>query len=443
MSTAPHPYQPAPALRFSSPAGARHLLLSPQKLEEAWRHSSGHLARWPIPSLKINQYLVLSCVSPPTPYHFTAFHTAYDTFSKDFDGNIDLLALRTTAHNLGISLTEEEAIDELVYADIDGDGKVNFTDFLNIITDSKRFIQAVAPKKGDMETVDARGILFFELLSKLVETSMLPRKTTVNIVSYYRQKFLESTGKRTWRSDSINAESKGKRCPKKGSLQKSKSTTMSAFAGAAHICVMNDKELESYVEQLQATITPSDSPYAQVPIFPMIPNNDGMMKGKPKKDFHKQRRMQPISSFEDHFFHKKRWLKQEPKSSIALKPSLALTAELKQRRRHLTFDNLDEIRREVKKATDSYRRAIAVRERNKSLKLWRRVRGGEIGLETGNPSFYQTFSTYSWSWNICQELLTPRELQEYDNKFYHSICRSSTPADKQINAVGRQKQSKN
>ncbi|XP_061446886.1 EF-hand calcium-binding domain-containing protein 3 isoform X2 [Rhineura floridana] len=372
-----------------------------------------------------------------------AFRNAYDTFSKDFDGTIDIGALQNTAHNLGVTLTEEEAFDELMYADTDGDGKVNFTDFLNIITDSKRFIQAVAPKKSDVETVDARGILFFELLSKLVESSMLPRKTTVNIVSYYRQKFLESTGKRAWRSDSIT-EGKGHR--KKRSLKKSQSTSMSAFAGAARICVMKDKELQSYVEHLQGSIAPSDSPYSQVPIFPLIPNQDGPMKGKPRKDIPKleqQRKMEPISSFEDHFFHNKRWLNQEPKPSKDPRPSLTLTPQLTRRRRRLTFDNLDEIRQEVKKATDAYRTAIAVRERNKSLKLWRRVRGAEIGLETGNPSFYQTFSTYSWSWNVCQELLTPRELREYDSKLYHnSTCRSSTPPDKLIRAGGRQKGSK-
>ncbi|KAH0626928.1 hypothetical protein JD844_002231 [Phrynosoma platyrhinos] len=368
-----------------------------------------------------------------------AFRDAYDTFSKDLDGNVDLSALETTAYKLGINLTEEEAFDELVYADTDGDGKVNFTDFLNIITDSKRFIQAVAPKKGDMETVDAQGILLFELVSKLVETSMLSRKTTVNIVSYYRKKFLEATGKKAWRADSIDEDAQRRRRAKKGTVAKARSTPMSAFAGAARICVMNDKELREYLEHLQGTIKPSESPYAQVPIFPLIPNRDILLKGRPKKDLQKleaQRRMEPLSSFEDHFFRKKRWLKQEPQPSKAHKTSLTLTPDLTRRR--LTLNNLDEIRKEVKRVTTAYRMSIALRERNKSLKLWRRLRGGEIGLETGNPTFYQTFSTYSWSWNVCQELLTPRELREYDNKLYRGASRLSGPAEKEIRAGGRQ-----
>ncbi|XP_034991003.1 uncharacterized protein LOC118094583 [Zootoca vivipara] len=371
-----------------------------------------------------------------------AFRNAYDSFNKDFDGTIDLGALQSTAYNLGINLTEEEAFDELVYADTDRDGKVNFTDFLNIITDSNRFIQAVAPRKGDMETVDARGILLFELLSKLVETSMLSRKTTVNIVSYYRQKFLESTGKKAWRSDSIT---ESKSALKKGPMKKSKSTSLSAYAGAARICVMKDKELEEYVEQLREKIAPSESPYSQVPIFPLIPNQDTTMAGRPKKNLQRLeqlRRQEPISSFEDHFFHKKRWVKQEPKSNKPKKLSLNLTPQLTHGKRRFTFDNLEEIRREVKKATDAYRMAIALREREKSLKLWKRVRGAEIGLDAGNPSFYQTFSTYSWSWNVCQELLTPRELREYDRKTYQDSCRSSAAGENLIKAGGRQKGSK-
>ncbi|XP_015281477.1 PREDICTED: EF-hand calcium-binding domain-containing protein 3, partial [Gekko japonicus] len=192
------------------------------------------------------------------------------------------------------------------------------------------------------------------------------------------------------------------------------------------------------------TTTPSDSPYAQIPIFPLIPNRDCVMAGKPKKDIHKLaalRSMEPVTSFEDHFFHKRRWL-PESKASKAPRPSLSLAPELTSKGRRLTIHNLDEIRREVKKATENYRKALALRERNKSLKLWRRLRGGEIGLESGNPSFYQTFSTYSWSWNVCKELLTPQELQEYDNQLYHSSSRSASPVDRMIKVDGKQRGSK-
>ncbi|XP_067397055.1 EF-hand calcium-binding domain-containing protein 3 [Emydura macquarii macquarii] len=364
----------------------------------------------------------------------TAFRYAYNFFSKDADGNIDLQGLETTAKQLGISLTEQEAYDELVYADMDGDGKVNFSDFLTIVSDNKRFIQAVAPEKGSMEdfdSVDATGILLFEVLSKLVEMSALPRKAMLEIVSYYRQKFLESTGRRAW-MDPGSLMDHGKKLHKfrkAPAPPKGRVTSMSAFAGAARISVMNDKELEAYVETLRGKncTVPSDSPYAQVPIFPLLPNRDGMTVPKPKKDFQKlemQRRKEPISSFENHFFHKRNWLHEAtafkpPDYFRSQKTSLSLGPHLMERRHRLTIDDLGEIRLNVKKVTEMYKQGMALKERNRMLRLWRRLHGGQIGLESGNHSFYHTFSTYSWSWNARQELVTANELQEYDNKLYH------------------------
>uniref|UniRef100_A0A670YMX7 EF-hand calcium binding domain 3 n=1 Tax=Pseudonaja textilis TaxID=8673 RepID=A0A670YMX7_PSETE len=336
--------------------------------------------------------------------------------TKDLDGIIDLAALETTAHNLGINLTEEEALDELIYADMDGDGKVNFTDFLNIITDTKRFIQAVGEKKENLLLIffNAHFVFFLVLLS----------------ISYYRQKFLDSTSKKV----SGRTAKQGQHHPDKERLPRSQSSPITAFAGAARICIMNEKELESYVANIKGKVNPSESPYNQIPIFPLIPNRDVLVKGKSTKDVQKldmQRKMEPLSSFEDHFLRKKRWIKQ-----IVTFPYICLyDTDL------LRFDKPSLYILFVKKVTGSYRKVMAFRERNKILKLWKRLRGGEIGLETDNPSFYQIFSTYTWSWNVLQELVSPRELQEYDKKQYQRVVRPATPVDKLINTSGKSKRS--
>ncbi|XP_075767814.1 EF-hand calcium-binding domain-containing protein 3 isoform X4 [Pelodiscus sinensis] len=372
-----------------------------------------------------------------------AFHRAYNFFSKDADGNIDRQGLKATAKKLGIDLTEQEADDELLYADIDGDGKVNFSDFLTIVSDNKRFIQAVAPEKGsteDVESIDATGILMFEILSKLVELSALPRKAMLEIVSYYRQKFMASTGRRALIDDS-NLMDRGKsRHTFRHAPQKGKVTPQSAFAGAARISVMNNKELEAYVETLKASTAPSDSPYAQVPIFPLLPNRDGMTEPKPKKDLQKlemQRRKEPISSFENHFFHKRNWLRKAaafkpPGDFKGQKIPLSLSPHLMERRHQLTIDDLQEIRLDVKRVTEMYKEGMALKERNRMLRLWQKLHGGQIGLKPRNNSFYHTFSTYTWSWNTRQELVTPNQLQEYDNKLYHREQSSACSDDSEV-----------
>lgn len=58
---------------------------------------------------------------------------------------------------------------------------------------------------------------------------------------------------------------------------------------------------------------PSDSPYSKIPIFPLFPNVDGVVMGKPFKDVQKLemlRKKEPLNFFEDYFFHKKDWKTQ-------------------------------------------------------------------------------------------------------------------------------------
>lgn len=58
---------------------------------------------------------------------------------------------------------------------------------------------------------------------------------------------------------------------------------------------------------------PTGSPYSKIPIFPLFPDVDGMVMGRPFKDIQKLemlRRKEPLSFFEDYFFHKRDWKAQ-------------------------------------------------------------------------------------------------------------------------------------
>lgn len=87
---------------------------------------------------------------------------------------------------------------------------------------------------------------------------------------------------------------------------------------------------------------------------------------------------------------------------------------------------------QVKRATDAYNLGIALEHRKEMLNLWRKIRGDLIGIETNNESFYDTFSTYTWSWNVCQELLTTEDLRLHDSymdRNSSSNSRLSSPSD--------------
>ncbi|EPY86405.1 hypothetical protein CB1_000313010 [Camelus ferus] len=118
-----------------------------------------------------------------SPSQMRAFQDAYNFFNKDKTGCIDLHGMMCTLAKLEMNLTKHDVYNELKCADIDRDGKVNFSDFIKVLTDKNRFLKAVVPeKKTCLDLAGNPGILLFEILSKLVETSALPRKAIMEIV---------------------------------------------------------------------------------------------------------------------------------------------------------------------------------------------------------------------------------------------------------------------
>uniref|UniRef100_A0A8C5Z9Y2 Uncharacterized protein n=2 Tax=Marmota TaxID=9992 RepID=A0A8C5Z9Y2_MARMA len=144
--------------------------------------------------------------------------------------------------------------------------------------------------------------------------------------------------------------------------------------------------------------------------------------GKPFRDTQKLemlRRKEPLNFFEDYFFHKRDWKTQAANikpvniSSNYSDDILAINQILKKKHRWTVADAAA-IKQHVKRATENYNLGVALAHRKEMLNLWQKVRGDLIGIDTNNESFYDTFSTYTWSWNVCQELLSPKDLRLYD-----------------------------
>ncbi|XP_038610756.1 EF-hand calcium-binding domain-containing protein 3 [Tachyglossus aculeatus] len=349
-----------------------------------------------------------------------AFQNAYDFFDKDSEGTIGVQGLETSVKRLGISLTNQEVTDELKCADVDRDGKVNFSDFLTVLTDKKRFIQAIAPDKDNSpgtSYINRTGILLFEVLSKLVELSALPRKSLVEIVCYYRDKYRRVTSKLAEKSGQGHLRkkktSKAPKPPREGPQRCHHST----YFSMSRITRMTSQELSKFLDNLKNQSLPSKSPYAKIPIFPLTPNNDKMIPGKPIKDLRKlelQRKKEPLTCFEDYFFRKRNWMAK----LSALKRSESSSAdnhpEMGRKIRRLMIENSDMAREQMKKAQEIFHMGVAFEHRKEMLKLWHQLHGDQIGLETGNEAFYHTFSKYTWSWNISQELLSYKDLKLFD-----------------------------
>ncbi|KAK9725538.1 hypothetical protein RND81_05G151700 [Saponaria officinalis] len=61
------------------------------------------------------------------------FKEAFNVFDKDQNGYISATELRNVMINLGEKLTEEEAQLMIKEADLDGDGQVNYEDFVQMM----------------------------------------------------------------------------------------------------------------------------------------------------------------------------------------------------------------------------------------------------------------------------------------------------------------------
>ncbi|NWZ55056.1 EFCB3 protein, partial [Haliaeetus albicilla] len=355
-----------------------------------------------------------------------AFSNAFNLFPKDPDDNINLHSLEVTAKQLGISLTSQEAYDELVRADADGDRTVDFSDFLDIITDKKHFTQTISPGKNDsgsFNSVDAKGILLFKVFLKLVELAALPQRTLFQIISYYKQKLRDCTGQKVW----LDGDFLKCRRKKPQKIQKKPVYSMPAFVSAAHVSAMNKRDKTAYREHLKGSdsgsyfpLPRSGSPYAQVPIFPLISKRDATTRAKPRKGLQKvaRQRNEPTALFASCFFHDRNRVQE----AAALKPpalhrkqrrSPAVNTECPNTPRHLTTDSPGKTQTQVSaQAAKRYRHSLALRQRHSLLKLWQKISGGQ----TGSERLHHTFCTYSWSWNAHRELVTTADLRRLDRQ---------------------------
>ncbi|XP_054565470.1 EF-hand calcium-binding domain-containing protein 3 [Eptesicus fuscus] len=381
-----------------------------------------------------------------------AFQDAYNFFTKDKTGCIDLHGMMCTLAKVGMHLTKHDVYNELKYADIDRDGKVNFSDFIKVLTDKDRFLRAVVPEKDKcLDFAGNPGILLFEILSKLVEMSALPRKAIMELVSYFRRKFQETTSGILWNPSPTGY---GKRRFKPDMCTPLTSST-TAFANAARIAIMKEKDLFRYLEELRRCNPPSDNPYSKIPIFPLFPNVDGLVMGKPFKDMQKLemlRRKEPLTFFDNYFFHKRDWKTQaaniKPIDSPSGYPSEILTIDqMFKKKQKWTVTDAAALKPHVKRAIDTYNLGVALEHRKEMLNFWHKIRGDLVGVDTKNESFYETFSTYTWSWNVCQELLSPKDLRLYDacmnrNSFHNSSFSSSSDTSECDMETGRKRKRK-
>nr|XP_012804000.2 spermatogenesis-associated protein 21 [Jaculus jaculus] len=186
-----------------------------------------------------------------------AFHCYFEVFNGP--GEIDAPSLSKVLHIINFPLSAAQVEEALRSADINGDGHVDFRDFLAVMTDSARFFCSVEQNVLlDMSCVNP-STLFFDILSLLVEMLALPETALEEITSYY-QKMMKEGFSRTREMELAMA---GLRSRKKllYNLQQMDSLEVPE---RRVLRIPGRLKQQNYAANLQ-------SPYAQVPCIPLYP----------------------------------------------------------------------------------------------------------------------------------------------------------------------------
>ncbi|XP_062961780.1 spermatogenesis-associated protein 21 [Cynocephalus volans] len=228
--------------------------------------SLGYTKAWREPeerSLKLYQSWEERSEEPLTLKQEEAFHSYFEIFNGP--GEVDAQSLNNILLLVGFSLTPAQVEDALMSADVNGDGHVDFGDFLAVMTDTKRFFCSVEQNAlTDMAPLNPHTLLF-EILSLLVEMLALPEAALEEITNYYQKKLKEGTHKAREMASALDRL----RSRKKLTYNPQQADSLEVSERRVFRILSRLKQ-QNYVANLQ-------SPYAQVPCIPLCPPLDKKM----------------------------------------------------------------------------------------------------------------------------------------------------------------------
>ncbi|XP_048206281.1 spermatogenesis-associated protein 21 [Perognathus longimembris pacificus] len=192
-----------------------------------------------------------------------AFRSYFDIF--DGPDEVDAESLKHILFLMGFTLTQAQVEDALMSADVNGDGHVDFKDFLAVMTDTKRFFCSVE-HQAPMDTAPPNPhTLLFEILSLLVEMLALPETALEEITNYYKKKLQEGTCKAREMESAT-----GRLRSKKKILYNPQQADSFEVPERRVLRILSRLKQQNYAANLQ-------SPYAQVPCIPLCPRMDKKM----------------------------------------------------------------------------------------------------------------------------------------------------------------------
>ncbi|MGH0141270.1 UNVERIFIED_CONTAM: hypothetical protein FKN15_042148 [Acipenser sinensis] len=277
-----------------------------------------------------------------------AFREVFGLFDRNSENCVDAPLLGSRLKDLGLSVGEEELKMAVQSADIDGDGMVNFEDFLAVVTDFRRFSRALNVSSNFAKEVHSKDVVdtvFYTVITKMVGMGALSHKQTGEIVRYYHAMFMRTLKKKLMKLEGDHV--------------------IGDYSKGASLMGLTDKQLLKYLKPLCGS--KSCSPYSVLPCL--------TAEAQPKRLLRKPGPRHPALNPEG-----------EPGGHISLHR-----------------------KNTVKEGSNRYLKELFQSKQRDTSKLWDEL--GKWNTPETLESFQQNFSTYSWSWTGCRNLLEIEDLK--------------------------------
>ena len=273
-----------------------------------------------------------------------AFREVFYLFDLNGGGTIDAEELEKALHSVDIKLTQKEVADLLAVIDDDGNGEIDFYEFLQLMTSTEKFLEGRDSNKNNSQSI------LFSALTKFMRKTALSSLTEIEW--YYHKK------------------------------ERKYPHVVAHYAAGARVIGLTEKQLSIHLANLRFKYKAGDSPYCQpicqLPEEKTKPSVNRKMKGKIKLRirFQNSKSEETCKEKKDSRVNKRVPQKQNFKRSrkdlptkLDVKPLARLAcvslAEIAKCRKNssltLNFEDVPLIRRKITQAQNDYHKRIKIK----------------------------------------------------------------------------------
>ncbi|XP_020308863.1 EF-hand calcium-binding domain-containing protein 3-like [Oncorhynchus kisutch] len=291
-----------------------------------------------------------------------AFQAVFKLFATDSLGCIDVVGLSSLLDTVNMRLSPEQIEAALHRADYD------------------------AESPDPSQSVDQSDSVFYKALNQMLNAGLIPSSATGEIVRYYHKKSLRHVLRVAPHQD------------------KSRGHVITYYAKGAHLVGLQPKQLMKYIKPN----APSTSPYSKRPslnvkskvmVGKRVATQGSVPSAKTWKTVEIEERIRQLS------------IKYPGKETKDMITPIKIKVDLQVKdRERLTYDNINQIRIKSKEGLNTYLETLSQYKQRDSWDSWGSLQSYHNSL--GHNAFSDTFSTYSWSWSGCRNMLQPCDLLE-------------------------------